>query len=104
MTQIAPNLDDVFALSERLDARDRVTLARWLLESVAAEEAQVDQDLETAWNKEMDRRIAAIDSGEAELLDWDDAMALIFEDPEGEIAVISVIHTSRDPEYRRHIR
>ena len=52
-----------------LTARERLRLATELLESV---EPRGEADVERAWEEEIQRRIADIDSGKARGRDWDD--------------------------------
>ena len=52
-----------------LSAEDRIRLATELLESV---EPETSNEVEQAWEREIVRRIAQIDSGEARGRDWED--------------------------------
>jgi putative addiction module component (TIGR02574 family) len=51
-----------------LSPTDRADLARQLLLSL--EPTDVDADADQAWEAEIERRCAAVDRGEVELLDW----------------------------------
>ena len=37
-----------------------------------------DQDIETAWSKEIERRLAEIDSGIVELIPWEEVRVELF--------------------------
>ena len=52
-----------------LSVRERLRLASELLESV---EPRGDEEIERAWEQEIQRRIADIDSGKAKGRAWDD--------------------------------
>lgn len=52
-----------------LSAEDRIRLATELLESV---EPEASREAEQAWEQEIVRRIAQIDSGNARGRDWED--------------------------------
>ena len=84
MTQIAPNLDDVFALSVRLEPGERITLARWLLESLDPEQQPADQDLLDAHRAKMLQRLEDVRAGRVELLDEDEAMRIMLDDSDAE--------------------
>lgn len=60
-----------------LPQRDRAEMATKLLESL--DEAQ-DENVDDAWAREIERRCAALDSGEAVTSDWDDFRARIERD------------------------
>lgn len=52
-----------------LDERERAEMAADLLESL---EPPVDpREIEDAWREEVRRRVAAVDSGQAELIPWE---------------------------------
>ncbi|MDD9988266.1 MAG: addiction module protein [Spirochaetaceae bacterium] len=54
----------------RLDSKGRAEVARELLASL---DDPADPDAASAWADEIRRRIAAVESGSAELESWDDA-------------------------------
>ena len=60
--------DDALALGED----DRAKLAARLVESL---DGDIDADAEDAWATEIERRLAKIDAGQAQLLSRDDAVA-----------------------------
>lgn len=41
-----------------------------------------DQDIESAWSKEIERRLAEIDAGSVELIPWEDVRDELFTQPE----------------------
>lgn len=61
-----------------LDRRDRAALIHRGLQTLDAENAEVDQDeVDTAWRSELRRRIDDVESGAVELLDADEVHAQI---------------------------
>ena len=67
--------DTVAELAQRgraLEARDRERLVDLLLDSLAE---SPDPDVEEAWRREIRRRVAAYEHGEAVLYDADEVMA-----------------------------
>ena len=63
---------DLFKEASTLDEQDRATLAGLLLESL---EHNVDEDVETAWRDEIERRLAELDGGGVELIAWEEVQA-----------------------------
>ena len=59
----------LFKLALDLDEHDRATLAGLLIESL---EQEPDQDLGAAWNAEIERRIAELESGQARAIPWEE--------------------------------
>jgi len=84
MTQIAPNLDDLYALSVMLEPGERITLARWLLESVDPEQQPANQDMLDAHRAKMLQRLEDVRAGRVELLDEDEAMRIMLDDSDAE--------------------
>ena len=69
---MGPELIDLFQKACDLPEEERATLAGLLIESLDSEwEAGVDE----AWAKEIDRRIAELDSGEVEPIPWEEVRA-----------------------------
>lgn len=62
----------------RLPENDRAELAARLLESL--DEADSDEGIDEAWAQEIERRCAALDSGEAITSDWKEFRARIERD------------------------
>jgi len=63
---------DLFRQASELDEHDRATLAGLLLESL---EHEVDEDVESAWQEEIERRLAALDADSVQLVSWDEVKA-----------------------------
>ncbi|MDE0217725.1 MAG: addiction module protein [Spirochaetaceae bacterium] len=61
----------------RLDSKGRAEVARELLASL---DGLADTDAASAWADEIRRRVAALESGSAELESWDDAVGRIERD------------------------
>ncbi len=57
-----------------LSDEERAALASSLLESL---DAAVDEDVENAWQQEISRRIADLDSGKVKTVPWDEVRARI---------------------------
>ena len=58
-------VDELSARARALSAEDRARLAEELLESLQGE---ADADAEAAWDREIDRRVAEIESGTVRLI------------------------------------
>ena len=67
-------IEDLFRRASILDEQDRATLAGLLLESL---EHQVDEDIESAWMEEVERRLAELDAGGVALVAWEDVKAAL---------------------------
>jgi putative addiction module component (TIGR02574 family) len=67
---------EVYKQALDLDERDRATLAGLLIESL---EEEPDNDLEAAWKAEVQRRIEEIDSGDVEMIPWEDVKARLWQ-------------------------
>jgi len=63
---------DLFRQASELDEHDRATLAGLLLESL---EHEVDEDVESAWQEEIERRLAELDADSVQLVSWDEVKA-----------------------------
>ena len=59
----------IVELALRMPARERAEIARQLLESL---DRQVDIDVESAWQSEVERRISEIDSAQVECIPWEE--------------------------------
>ena len=69
MTQQALNLlQKALALSEE----ERAELASSLIDSL---DATVDEDAQSAWDQELAKRIADLDSGKAKTIPWEEVRA-----------------------------
>ena len=69
--------ETVLADALRLDLKGRAELASEILASL---DGPADPDAASAWADEIRRRVAALDSGSAELESWDDAAGRIERD------------------------
>ena len=69
MTEIAERLRTELAV---LDSEDRADLAYFLLQSL---DAEVDLNVEVAWDAELDRRIADIESGNVKGITCDEVLS-----------------------------
>ena len=69
--------ETVLAEALRLDVKSRAGLAAELLASL---EGPADPNAEAAWLAEIQRRVAALEAGTAELEPWDDARRRIEKD------------------------
>jgi putative addiction module component (TIGR02574 family) len=62
-------IGELFRQASELDEHDRATLAGLLLESL---EHEVDDDVESAWQEEIERRLAELDADRVKLVSWDE--------------------------------
>lgn len=65
-------VDELAARARALSAEDRARLAEELLESLQGE---ADADAEAAWDREIERRVAEIESGAVRLITADEVHA-----------------------------
>jgi putative addiction module component (TIGR02574 family) len=72
-----PDTKKLLADALGLPQRDRAEIATKLLESLDEEQ---DENVDEAWAREIERRCAALDSGEAVTSDWNDFRARIERD------------------------
>jgi putative addiction module component (TIGR02574 family) len=63
---------DLLQLAMALPEKERAGLACSLIDSL---DATVEEGVEAAWDKEIGRRIAEIDSGKAKLIPWEEIRA-----------------------------
>ena len=63
---------ELFRQASELSEHDRATLAGLLLESL---EHEVDEDVESAWQEEIERRLAELDADSVQLVSWDEVKA-----------------------------
>jgi hypothetical protein len=59
---------DVLIRALNLPTKDRAEIARQLILSL--ESCEPDQDADTAWEAEIERRLTLVDKGETQLLEW----------------------------------
>ncbi|MCH8987383.1 MAG: addiction module protein [Chloroflexi bacterium] len=65
-------MEELFEQASILDEQDRATLAGLLLESL---EHEVDEDIESAWLEEIERRVGELDGNGVGLVPWDEVKA-----------------------------
>jgi putative addiction module component (TIGR02574 family) len=64
---VSPKADELLKEALSLSESERAELAGLLLRSL---EPPPEADVEEAWREEVGNRVAAIDSGEAEMIPW----------------------------------
>jgi putative addiction module component (TIGR02574 family) len=69
---------DLFRQASELDEHDRATPAGLLLESLKHE---VDEDVEAAWQAEIERRLAELDANSVKLVPWEEVKAKLIQTP-----------------------
>ena len=67
---MTPDISELLKQALALPPEARASLASSLLESL---DSGVDPHVEEAWNKEIARRIAEVDSGKAKPIPWEEA-------------------------------
>ncbi len=72
---MARSARDLFEEAMRLDAEERATLMRLLIESLDTES---EEGVEDAWMAEVERRMAELDSGVVQPLSWDELKARLY--------------------------
>jgi putative addiction module component (TIGR02574 family) len=71
---MATLVEDLFRRASNLDENDRATLAGLLLDSL---EPEVDEDIESSWLGEIERRVQELDSGDVGLVLWEDVKEMM---------------------------
>ncbi len=71
---MATVVEDLFGRASNLDENDRATLAGLLLDSL---EPEVDEDIESSWLGEIERRVQELDSGNVGLVLWEDVKEMM---------------------------
>ena len=74
---ITPRLADYIAAGRALDADERLEAAHQLLLSVDQDTSADQADIDTAWGEVVDRRVAEILGGTADLVDGREAHAQV---------------------------
>ena len=69
---MSTSVRELFRQASDLGEHDRAVLAGLLLESL---EHEVDEDVETAWKEEIERRLGELDTGSVELVPWEELKA-----------------------------
>lgn len=72
---MARSARDLFEEAMRLDAEERATLMRLLIESLDTES---EEGVEDAWMAEVECRMAELDSGAVQPLSWDELKARLY--------------------------
>ena len=65
---MSTHVTELFAKASVLSEKERATIAGLLIESL---ESEVDPDVEEAWRKEIERRVAELDSGTVTTVPWE---------------------------------
>ena len=65
-------VSELFRQASELNEHDRATLAGLLLESL---EHEVDENVESAWQEEIERRLAELEADRVQLVPWDEVKA-----------------------------
>ncbi|MDA1128175.1 MAG: addiction module protein [Chloroflexi bacterium] len=71
---------DLFMQASNLDEQDRATLAGLLSESL---EHEVDEDIESAWLEEIERRLGELDAESVNLVSWESVKEMLMNRPGG---------------------
>jgi putative addiction module component (TIGR02574 family) len=66
------NAQRILSEAMELSLEERASIAEQLIQSL---DGPPDENVEAAWQKEVERRIKEIDNGEVELLDWEEVRA-----------------------------
>ena len=73
---MAKSARELFEEAMRLDPKERAALMRLLVDSVDAES---EEGAEAAWQAEIERRIAELDSGQVDAVPWEELRARLYE-------------------------
>lgn len=66
---MATSARELYQQAMELEDEERASLAGLLLESL---DTEVEEGVEAAWLEEIERRMVALDSGDAKLVPWED--------------------------------
>ena len=69
---MSTTMHDLFRQAAQLDEHDRATLAGLLLESL---DHEVDENVESAWEQEIARRLAELDTDTVQRVPWEEVKA-----------------------------
>ncbi len=72
---MARSARELFEEAMRLDAQERATLMRLLIEAL---DTEVDEGVDAAWRAEIERRMAELDAGSVETIPWEEVRARLF--------------------------
>lgn len=73
---MAKSARKVFEEAMRLDPKERATLMRLLVDNLDAES---EEGAEAAWQAEIERRIAELDSGQVQAVPWEELRARLYQ-------------------------
>jgi len=77
---MSPTAKDLLADALNLPDCDRAALAAWLIDSL---DEEFDQDAQTAWSAEIERRLSELDDGTVTAVPWEEARKLILGTADG---------------------
>lgn len=72
---MARSAQELFEEAMRLDAEERATLMRLLIENLDGES---EEGVEDAWRLEIERRMAELDSGSVQTVPWEELKARLY--------------------------
>lgn len=72
---MARSARDLFDEAMRLEPQERATLMRLLIEAL---DADTEEGVEDAWQVEIERRMAELDSGSVETIPWEEVRARLY--------------------------
>jgi len=72
---MARSARELFEEAMTLDAEERATLMRLLIENLDGES---EEGVESAWRVEIERRMAELDSGSVETIPWEELRARLY--------------------------
>lgn len=73
---MARSARELFEEAMRLDAKERATLMRLLIDTLDNESEEGSED---AWRAEIDRRIAELDAGTVDTIPWEELRARLYQ-------------------------
>ena len=72
---MARSARDLFDEAMSLEPQERATLMRLLIEAL---DADTEEGVEDAWQVEIERRMAELDSGSVETIPWEEVRARLY--------------------------
>jgi len=73
---MARSARELFEEAMRLNAKERATLMRLLIDTLDSESEEGSED---AWRAEVDRRIAELDAGAVDTIPWEELRARLYQ-------------------------
>ena len=73
---MARSARELFEEAMRLDAKERATLMRLLVDTLDIESEEGSED---AWRAEIDRRVAELDAGTVDTIPWEELRARLYQ-------------------------